>query len=404
MVDTLLKYVEEQLSKGYNPGVIKNTLIRQGYSPSLVDSVLESVMMKKNTSPVTTPTPKIIGTSYEKNVLPKLILVFFFLVIIILGVILIPELLLGREALLDIKANPDKMVYEPGEKLGFAVEITNMGSAKKFDTTLIYRLLDANENPVISREETIAISTSMSHYRTIDLPRNIRPGDYTLKIFANYENKVATSSFSFSVKEKTVVAPTCEDGVQNQDETGVDCGGVCGGYWYDNSCHATPKTKTTPTTPPTTGIEEEESCNDGVMNQDETGVDCGGVCGGYWYDNTCHALPKPTTQTQSKPSLAKVLMDAKQKAQSNPEEAKNMCVQLLEKSEEKDKCIKLVAQTSMRKEYCELIIGVDDRDECYLPFFMQGDYSVCEKLRDPQSREACEQLRELESIRQELGE
>ena len=45
--------------------------------------------------------------------------------------------------------------------------------------------------------------------------------------------------------------PSCNDGVKNQNETGVDCGGVC------NAC---------------------ASCGDGVKNQGETGVDCGGPC------------------------------------------------------------------------------------------------------------------------------
>ncbi|MEM7103411.1 MAG: zinc-dependent metalloprotease [Bacteroidota bacterium] len=44
--------------------------------------------------------------------------------------------------------------------------------------------------------------------------------------------------------------PTCSDGIQNQDETGVDCGGA--------TCPACP------------------TCNDGVQNGDEEGVDCGG--------------------------------------------------------------------------------------------------------------------------------
>lgn len=44
---------------------------------------------------------------------------------------------------------------------------------------------------------------------------------------------------------------TCIDGVQNQDETAVDCGGVC------QACI---------------------SCSDGIQNGDETGVDCGGSC------------------------------------------------------------------------------------------------------------------------------
>lgn len=43
--------------------------------------------------------------------------------------------------------------------------------------------------------------------------------------------------------------PTCTDGIQNGDETGVDCGG---------SCAACP------------------TCTDGIMNGEEEGVDCGG--------------------------------------------------------------------------------------------------------------------------------
>jgi hypothetical protein len=51
-------------------------------------------------------------------------------------------------------------------------------------------------------------------------------------------------------------ASTCEscfDGIQNQGEAGVDCGGPC-----PDACPIA-------------------TCTDGVQNQDETGVDCGGV-------------------------------------------------------------------------------------------------------------------------------
>jgi hypothetical protein len=45
---------------------------------------------------------------------------------------------------------------------------------------------------------------------------------------------------------------TCFDGIQNQGETGIDCGGgVC-----------------TPC----------QTCTDGIQNQGETGIDCGGPC------------------------------------------------------------------------------------------------------------------------------
>lgn len=44
---------------------------------------------------------------------------------------------------------------------------------------------------------------------------------------------------------------TCTDGIMNQNETGIDCGG---------SCTACP------------------TCSDGILNQGETGIDCGGPC------------------------------------------------------------------------------------------------------------------------------
>ncbi len=65
------------------------------------------------------------------------------------------------------------------------------------------------------------------------------------------------SGGSFGANETTNICvgggspePTCTDGIQNGDETGIDCGGA--------SCAPC------------------VSCNDGVQNGDETGVDCGG--------------------------------------------------------------------------------------------------------------------------------
>ena len=47
------------------------------------------------------------------------------------------------------------------------------------------------------------------------------------------------------------MSETCDDDLQNQGETGIDCGGPC------SAC---------------------PSCKDGVQNQGETGIDCGGPC------------------------------------------------------------------------------------------------------------------------------
>ncbi|PCJ66722.1 MAG: hypothetical protein COA58_04485 [Bacteroidetes bacterium] len=55
---------------------------------------------------------------------------------------------------------------------------------------------------------------------------------------------------SFIVNSGNSTGPTCSDGVQNGNETGVDCGGP--------DCPACP------------------TCSDGIQNGNETGVDCGG--------------------------------------------------------------------------------------------------------------------------------
>ena len=55
-----------------------------------------------------------------------------------------------------------------------------------------------------------------------------------------------------SCSEKIDNTGTCTDGVKNQGEQGIDCGGPC-----SNAC---------------------PSCADGILNQDETAVDCGGSC------------------------------------------------------------------------------------------------------------------------------
>ncbi len=84
--------------------------------------------------------------------------------------------------------------------------------------------------------------------------------------------------------------PTCDDGIQNGNETGVDCGGdcsPCGGETV-TSVYSTPISFTTG------GC---VSCTDGIQNGNETGVDCGGdcsPCGGGGNDDYCDASGQDT--------------------------------------------------------------------------------------------------------------
>ncbi len=82
---------------------------------------------------------------------------------------------------------------------------------------------------------------------------NYGQGSFSLED-ANGAVILTGSQFQASISESfcaSVPTSTCDDGIQNGDETGVDCGGTC---------------------------EPCITCDDGIQNGDETGVDCGGAC------------------------------------------------------------------------------------------------------------------------------
>ena len=111
---------------------------------------------------------------------------------------------------------------------------------------------------------------------TLEVSQCLSDGCYTFTIFDTYGDGICCSygSGSYVVTDEfgNVLAsgasfgssdggnfcvsgvgpqPTCNDGIQNGDETGIDCGGSC------EAC---------------------ATCDDGIQNGDETGIDCGGSC------------------------------------------------------------------------------------------------------------------------------
>jgi len=71
---------------------------------------------------------------------------------------------------------------------------------------------------------------------------------------------------------------TCNDGIQNQDESDVDCGGICGANCTQGEmCGDGGDCASGYCENPGSGLVC-SGCSDGRQNQNETGVDCGGVC------------------------------------------------------------------------------------------------------------------------------
>ncbi len=97
---------------------------------------------------------------------------------------------------------------------------------------------------------------------TITVPANATVGLTRMRVQMRWNQSAGgpCESFAYGEVEDYSIniinngggGPTCDDGILNGDETGVDCGGSC-----PNAC---------------------ATCDDGILNGDETGVDCGGSC------------------------------------------------------------------------------------------------------------------------------
>jgi len=72
--------------------------------------------------------------------------------------------------------------------------------------------------------------------------------------------------------------PTCSDGIQNQGEQGFDCGGPCAAVCPPATCDDTLLNQGETAVDCGGPCIACPTCSDGIQNQDESGIDCGGPC------------------------------------------------------------------------------------------------------------------------------
>jgi hypothetical protein len=102
----------------------------------------------------------------------------------------------------------------------------------------------------------------------------------------------------------TCQAPKCTDTVKNGDETDVDCGGSCGATCTEGKACKIAGDCKDKVCDPTSHVCQKATCTDGVKNGTETDVDCGGSCAtkcgvnqGCGNGGDCSSKSCPTTPT-----------------------------------------------------------------------------------------------------------
>jgi hypothetical protein len=99
----------------------------------------------------------------------------------------------------------------------------------------------------------------------------------TTVTFGTSSTSTSSSTTTSTSSSTSSTAPaTCVDGIQNQDETDIDCGGtICPTCTPGDSCLV----GTDSDSSVSTGlICQAATCTDGVQNGSETDIDCGGSC------------------------------------------------------------------------------------------------------------------------------
>ncbi|MFH1317350.1 MAG: hypothetical protein ABII01_07555 [Candidatus Woesearchaeota archaeon] len=379
----LVAFIKQNLEKRYDIYTIKAHLMQSGYSDKDIQDAIEYVYNP--------PTRHEIHLSK-----PAIIVVVVLAILMTVSAFFIfrggPEP--GELLDISLKSRSEKSIL-PGEKFSFQYDITNTGSTRRYDIMMEFQLVHRETEQIIdSYEKTIAVETSKSGVEEFDIPATAPLGAYFVKATAKYKKEEAKASLSINVIEETA-EETCFDGVKNQDEEGIDCGGIC---------------------------QECETCFDNIKNQDEENVDCGGSCSPCASEtttttSTTQVYRPPTGGGDDRPSW-EILDEIKEISLADPDKAAKECLkqttdikdkcflnlvqvtgsrrscEQISDSNKKDSCFLFAATITVSSNICEEIVKDSIRDQCYMGFILEHEqYELCDKLTNIYEKRACEGLR-----------
>jgi len=399
---SLVNYVREQLQKGYDATTIRNVLLKYGYSNSDVNDAINSIYH---------PTIR-----HEIHLSHTTVFIIIFIFISLLGTASFFYYASSKapNQLLDLNLEPVTTTVAPGGNAVFLKEISNLGSSKRYDVVIRQEIIDtATGKSITEKTETRAIETFGATSTNILIPKDTQAGDYILRVIVEYDNKKAVATLPIKVGA-FAKNESCFDGMQNQNEEGIDCGGAC------KPCDMP---KCGDNNPCTNDIIE-----NGVCAYKPIIPCCGNEICEEQEQTSCisDCKEQPAKEKPAQPYLisTQTLEEIKELAKINPSKALQECNKI-EVPDLKDTCIGSIGEVQRNRNYCKMIanirikdlcysniaklandnsiceeISTDGRkDSCYMTFVLDNkDYSVCAKIVNTQLRQSCESLRQLSGI------
>ncbi|MGM5487596.1 MAG: hypothetical protein ACQESG_01475 [Nanobdellota archaeon] len=398
----LVMYIQSLVNQGYQYTDIRTYLINSGWPPGYVDQAMQYVQF---------PQPVSRG-------IPKVFLVLGGVVVILIAAVPFLFISDSLEQLLDYRVKVLEKRLEKQDDLIFSNTLTNMGTASRYDVFLMYSIKDLETGEVVDTWKESKAVTTVAEFETRRSISSLHEGKYELDVMITYGGGNATASDTFRV----VTTESCTDGVMNQDETGIDCGGVC------SPCD---KCKDGIRNQGEVGIDCggpcdpcKETCSDSVKNQDEVGVDCGGscppckdTCGDCDDDLACTKdiciegecyhkdivpccgngvcedgeTPKTCSLDCKSEELTSREISQRVGELDDQDEAGEFC-NSIDNSYKRDFCFRSLAHDTGNKHFCSYVESISVSDFCYLKFGTNGDAEACTHIQNRHMKTSCESL------------
>ena len=387
----LLAYIQSLLRNGYGEQQIRSYLFNAGYSAQQVDEAF-------------------LQLSHEQALAPSPSRPWVWIAGAILGLgiggILVALLFAAPAAQITLRAAPSQVEVRAGESLSI---IDSFSSTAAQSLTLSHVLVDpATDVPLGTPSERQVSLQQGSQQENVPLsiPSTTPPGRYLVQVSAvDAGGRETKTSFSISVLASRA---SCSDGILNQGEIGVDCGGQC------PSCPTVETPTTPPTTTPTPSVpvtpvvgECPGGCNDFDVSTDDECVDgkcvytpipeiCGnGVCNAGETSADC---PQDCGAGPGALSADQVIDDARSVAANDETRATGLC-SALPRPSDKDRCFSVIASAASKSSLCAAISEEVTRDQCYIDFALsKNEFDVCEKIGNRYMRGSCNSLRNLRQL------
>ena len=353
----LHEYIDQMRSRGYTNDQIRHALIQAGYPPQTITDILTHSTWIW-----------LLGAA-----------------VLITAIATISYLALTPEPF-TLSLKPDIIEAFPGTTITWQATITSTVAT----LTMLHELIDPTTNTVLTqRTDERSITGTQDVPATVTIPPNAKAGRYLIKTTATSASVSTSKAFALTIlapKQTPIAsAPSCADDIQNQDETGIDCGGNCTPCTAVQSACTPPCTDNDPCTI--------DNCDAGTCRFDQSPTCCGdGTCEPGETSRTCliDCTERPLTKTAED-----IINEAITFASNNPERALQLCGSLAT-SDDADACHLQIASLIGRHDVCTHIRADERHDKCLLSFALNtNDYAACDPVRNTYLKNSCYSLKQL---------